>query len=122
MWEGYHITFAKNVESILRHGLRASKGGCDGPGVYIWVGPIKKAIRNADIDLSDNHYEMTPEEYDAFCGTLAVIKAAWPKDAVVSAEWEDYIVLQDPVPPERVEYAGSFLELAEKFAKEGDVL
>ena len=114
--ELYHVTLRGNVESILAEGLRPSKGGLDGPGVYLWKGPLANAIKEADWSLSDNHSEMSQEEYEAFTRGLVMLAVTVPGGAEFAVEWQEYVVLDGGVIPAGcVVSLGSFDALLERF-------
>lgn len=113
--EFFHVTLQKNVESIFANGLAPSKDGLDGPGVYLWKGPLEDAVREADWSLSDNHSEMSSEEYEAFTKGLVMLSVTVPDDAVFSVEWPEYVVWDVRlVPREQVSLVGSFFDLLER--------
>ncbi len=93
--EMFHVTPYDNVQSILKHGLRPSKGGLDGPGIYLWKGPLEAAVREADFSLSDNHYEMSSAEYEAFTKGLVMLAVEVPDDTVFTVDWPEYVVVNN---------------------------
>lgn len=118
----YHITLRENLECILAEGLCPSSGGLDGPGVYLWKGPLADAVREADFSLSDNHYEMSQADYKTFTQQLVMLAVTVPDNAVFSVEWSEYVVWNvELVPPERVNSLGSFYDLLEKFYPRSDI-
>lgn len=113
----YHVTLERNVPSILKEGIKPSRSGLDGPGVYVWKGPLDKAVRNADISLSDNHYDLSAEKYNDFCKSLTLLEITLgSRDLPISVEWDDYCVLKGTVPPDCVREVGNFYDLAENVA------
>lgn len=112
--KAYHVTFEKYKDSIIKEGLRVSKGGLDGPGVYAWLGPIEKAIKSADISLSDNHYNFSNEEFDKFLKTLCVFEIEYNELTPISIAWDDYIMFKNAISPEKLRYMGCFYDLTEK--------
>lgn len=109
----YHITREENVQSILDSGLHPSKSGLDGPGVYLWKGPLSSAISEADLSLSDNHFQMTESEYSAFKKQLAVLAVTLPLHSTFSAEFPEYVVYSDNISASCIAYCGSFFDLVE---------
>lgn len=113
----YHVTPTRNVSSILKEGIRPSQSGLDGPGVYVWKGPLEEAVRNADISLSDNHYDLSAEEYNDFCKSLTLLEVTLgSREMPIAVQWEDYCVLTESIPPECVKEVGNFYDLAENVA------
>lgn len=109
----YHITKEENVQSILDSGLHPSKSGLDGPGVYLWKGPLSSAISEADLSLSDNHFQMTESEYSAFKKQLAVLAVTLPFHSTFSVEFPEYVVYSDTISANCIAYCGSFFDLVE---------
>ena len=109
----YHITKRENVQSILKKGLYPSRSGLDGPGVYLWRGPLTKALSEADLSLSDNHYDMTDCEYAEFKRQLAVIIVTLPSHAKFAVEYPEYVVYKDVIPANLVACCGTFYDLVE---------
>ena len=95
--EMFHVTLSMNVESILEHGLRPSKCGLDGPGIYLWKGPLETAVREADFSLSDNHYEMSSAEYEAFTKELVMLTVEVPDDTAFTVDWPEYAVVNNGI-------------------------
>lgn len=121
--EFFHVTLLKNVESILENGLLASKGGLDGPGVYLWRGPLEDAVREADWSLSDNHCEMSQDEYDAFTKGLVMLAVDVPGGTVFSVEWPEYVVWDcNVVPRSQIVSLGCFHDLLERYSPRKSVL
>lgn len=115
----YHITKRENVQSILERGLRPSEFGLDGPGVYMWKGPLVNAISEADWSLSDNHYKMTDSEYAEFKQQLAVVSITLPTDTKFSVDYPEYVVHKDAIPASCIAYCGVFYDLVEDIAEGG---
>lgn len=90
---GYHISPRKNRESILATGLRRGKSGLDGAGVYLWKGPEEQFVKEADMSLSDSHYEMQDSELLEFYKTLDAFEVKYSKSTPILQEWPEYLVL-----------------------------
>lgn len=104
----YHVSPNKNRESISRTGIRRSKGGIDGPGIYVWVGDLCDAIENADISLTDSW-----DGDETKLKNLDVWRAEISDDTPTLMEWEDYIVLDiDVIPASNIVMIGDFLKLS----------
>lgn len=117
--EAYHVTRKNNVDSILKWGIQASKRGLDGPGVYLWCGPLENAIHKASDSLRDSYYEMSDDEFLNYLKELEVIKAYVPDDAEITVHYEnEYFVKKYLVPAKDVEYAGNFYTLYNTFGLE----
>lgn len=102
---GYHFTLSANKDSILKTGLRRSKSGLDGPGVYVYKAPLRKALSEAALSIADSHW---PNNCDHIFADLIVFEIEYDK-ATVRVEWDDYVVLDvDTVPAGRVKYIGEF--------------
>lgn len=112
----FHVTMQDNVAGILANGLLPSKSGLDGPGVYLWRGPLEDAIREADLSLSDVHSKMSGEEYEAFTKQLVLLAVEFPDDVAFSVEWPEYVVFNNgAIPQEWVTSIGSLYSLLDRF-------
>lgn len=110
----YHVTPLKHRKSIEEKGILVSRSGLDGPGVYAFCGPLEKAVKNADISLSDNHYQMPPQEFNDFLKTLCLFEIEYDSTAKISVEWDDYLVFTEDISPKAIRCVGVLLDLAEE--------
>lgn len=107
----YHITLNANRESIEEKGILTSKSGIDGPGVYVFNGPLSEALKNADLSLSDSWDTMSDDELNQYYKTLIVFEADLPDDIDCTIIWEDYRVLREAISPDKIKFIGNFYEL-----------
>lgn len=109
----YHVTRDENVESILSTGLRASKSGLDGSGVYLFRGPITEAVKEAALSLADNHYQLSDAEFLDYIRDLSVLAVDLPADATFTVEYPEYAVYAHNIPAESVTACGCLADLVE---------
>ncbi len=109
----YHITPTVNVPNILSAGLRPSRSGLDGPGVYVFRGPLSAAVREADLSLTDSLSD-TGTDMLAFFRTLSILEVNYSDEDAVSVAWPEYFVFRDLIPAERLHLVGTFLDTARK--------
>ena len=108
---GYHFTLSCHKDSILQTGLRRSKSGLDGPGVYAYKSPLRKALSEAALSIADSHY---PNNCDHVFDDLIVIEVEYDEKDV-TVEWDDYIVLDvQCIPADKIKYLGMFRTLDAK--------
>ena len=108
----YHISPSKNRRSISKIGILRSNSGIDGPGVYVWIGDLATAIRNADISLMDCW-----DGDETKLQNLDVWKIEISDSTPTTIEWEDYIVLDvELIPPTNISMIGDFLEISNSLA------
>lgn len=107
----YHITLQSHLQDILFSGLKPSKSGLDGPGLYLWKGPLDAAVKEADLSLYDNHDELSDAEYKAFTKALIMLSVKLPDNASFTVEWPEYVVYPNSVAPSCISPLGSFHDL-----------
>lgn len=107
----YHITPTVNVPNILSAGLRPSRSGLDGPGVYVFRGPLSDAVREADLSLTDS-LSGTGTDMLAYFRTLSILEVTCSDEDAVTVAWPEYFVFRDHVPADRLRLVGSFLDTA----------
>ena len=105
---GYHFALSQHKNSILETGLRRSKSGLDGPGIYIYKAPLRKALSEAGLSIADSHY---PNDCSHVFANLIVLEIQYDEKDI-SIEWADYIVLDiDGIPADKIKYIGGFNRL-----------
>lgn len=109
----YHITPTKNLESIFANGLRISRSGMDGPGLYVWNGPLEEAIKNGWFSLRDSHYEKTNDEFNKLLDELSMLEVEIEEEPIIDYGFGDYCVFAYGAPKEKIKYIGNMRELSE---------
>lgn len=113
--KAYHITKNENLESILKGGLNTGNG-IDGPGVYVYKGPLNTAIREADLSLRDSWYQLSEKEINTKLSHLRILKFDYDESEEISVSWPEYLVFKNPIAPNRIKIIeGNFLELLNKY-------
>lgn len=110
----YHITPTKNLASIFEHGLWTGDG-IDGPGLYVWNGDLREAIKNADISFSDSWYELPYSEIANKMREMSVLEVEIDDTPII--DWGDYSVFENGVESDKIKYIGVFLNIAEELSK-----
>lgn len=113
---GYHITRTRSLPNIMKFGIRASGNGLDGPGVYLWDGPLENALKNAFNSLEDNHYDMSDDSFMEFIKELEVIEVTipdeeLPEDEITIHYENEYFVKRHYVRFDKIKHIGNFYDL-----------
>lgn len=109
----YHITPTKNLESILKTGLRPSDYGIDGPGLYVWNGPLIDAIREASLSFSDFWYKLLWTEISNKMKECSVLEVEIDEEPLIN--WGEYSVFAHGT--DKVKCIGNFFDISEELSK-----
>lgn len=106
----YHITKRENVADLMANGLGCIEKGFDGPGVYVWHGPLSVAVFNAISYILYNS-EDDPNAINQLSIIAIRGRSSDEGSGDYIAKWDDYLVLRDPVSPEDMFHIGDHISV-----------